>query len=165
MIGIKYLLLLSFLCVSIFTNAQSKHIIKNVYATYTIHIPGNIPVGRNGKALARFDTVNIIYIETPSKEIRWNMAWQNDKTFSIITTMIDSSSLNVGVNKSTNENMVIRTKNGNKLWQLQLVPGEKKLPVHSPSLRGEILLEGIYHNKKITQKIYKQTELISIPSV
>ena len=165
MISIRNLLLISFLCPGIFTYAQSKHIIQNIVATYSVHLPGNIPVDRNGKSMLRQDTVYVIYIETASKEIRWNMAFHNDKSYSIITTLIDSSRINVGTVKSSGENLILRAKSGNKLWQLQLVPGEKKLPGHTHLFRGEILLQGIYHGKKITQKIYKQTELISIPSV
>ena len=164
MISIKNLLLSSFLCLGIFTYAQSKHIIQNIVATYSVHLPGNIPVDRTGKSMLRQDTVYVIYIETASKEIRWSMAFHNDKSYSIITTLIDKY-INVGTIKSSGENMILRAKSGNKLWQLQLVPGEKKLPDHTHLFRGEILLQGIYHGKKITQKFYKQTELISIPSV
>jgi len=150
---------------SLFACAQSKYAVKNIYATYTVHLPGNIPIDKDGNAISTRDTLNVIYIETTSEEIQWKMAWENDKTYPIITTLIATSTLDAGINKMTNEKMILRAAKGNKLWQLRLVPGEKNISAPSKILPGEIILQGIYRGKKITQKITKQIELIAIPSV
>ncbi|MEP6928064.1 MAG: hypothetical protein ABI834_10525 [Ginsengibacter sp.] len=165
MINIKYLLFYSFMCVSLLSCAQSKHLIKNIYATYSVHLPGNVAVDRNGNSISLTDTLSIIYIETASEKIHWFHAWKGAKDYSIITTLITELPFNAGTNKMTNEKIILRSTKGNKLWKLQLVPGEKFFMAPLKILQGEIILQGIYHGKKITQKIFKQIELVSIPSV
>lgn len=164
MSSIRYFLLYSSLSINLFACAQSKPAVKNIYATYTEHLPGNIPVDRNGNTISTRDTLNVIYIETTSEKIQWNIAWKNDKNYSILATLI-TSPFDAGVNKITNKKMILRSAKGNKLWQLQLVPGEKKSSAPFNILPGEIILQGIYHGEKITLKIAKQTELSSMPSV
>lgn len=163
--NIKYFLFYSFLCTGLLACAQSKYGVKNLYATYTVHLPGNVAVDKDGNTIATRDTLNVIYIETSSDEIQWKRAWKDEKTYSILITLITTSSLDVGVNKITNEKMILRAAEGNKLWELRLIPDEKKFAAPSKILPGEIILEGIYRGKKFTQKIGQQTELNSIPSV
>ena len=164
MIRLKYLLFYSFLSTGFLACAQSKYSIKNIYAVYKVHLPGNIALNENGNEIPARDTVNLIYIESPAKDIHWNNAWKNGKTFSILPTLIDSNSYNIGTKKMTNDNMIIHSSNGNKLWQLQLITSDEIIPQPEKLSQGEILLEGIYQGKKILQKIEKQVELNSIPS-
>jgi len=163
--NIKYFLFYSFLCSGLLACAQSKYGVKNLYATYTIHLPGNIAVDKDGNAVSTRDTLNVIYIETSSDEIHWQMAWKDDKTYSILTTLITTSTLDAGIKKMTNKKMILQASKGNKLWELRLIPEEKKFATPTKILPGEIILEGIYRGKKFTQKIGHQTELNSIPSV
>src|SRR5258708_6933390 len=121
MINIKYLLFYSFLTVSLYACAQSKYLIKNIYAVYQVHLPGNVAVDQNGDEIPSRDTINIIYIEASAEKIQWNMAWKNDKNYSIMSRPIDTNYINVGTNKITNENIIIHTSAGNKLRQLQLI--------------------------------------------
>ena len=65
----------------------------------------------------------------------------------------------------TNEKIILQLTGGNKLWKLQLVPEENLLLTPVKTLPGEIILQGMYHGKKITQRIFKQTEIVPIPSV
>ena len=164
MITIRYFFFYSFLSLGFFACAQSKYSIKNIYSIYKVHIPGNIAVDENGKEISSRDTVNLIYIESPTKDIHWDTAWKNDKTYFIISTLIDSSSFDVGTNRLTNENMIIHASAGNKLWQLQMVVSEKKIPSPVNILQNEIVLQGKYNGKRIFQKIKNQVELNSIPS-
>ena len=165
MINIKYLLFYSLLCISLLSCAQSKHLVKNVYATYTVHLPGNIAVDRNGNSISSGDTLNTIYVETTTGQIHWTRAWKDGKDYSVIKTLITESSFDAGINKMTNEKIIMHSTGGNKLWKLQLVPGENFFLAPLKTLRGEIILQGMYHGKKITQKIFKQIEIVSIPSV
>ena len=165
MISIKYLLFYSLLSVSLLSCAQSKHLVKNVYATYTVHLPGNIAVDRNGNSISPGDTLNTIYVETTTGQIRWTRARKNGKDYSVIKTLITESPFDAGTNKMTNEKIILHSTEGNKLWKLQLVPGEIFFIAPLKTLRGEIILQGMYHGKKITQKIFKQIEIVSIPSV
>ena len=160
----KYFLFYSFLSTRLLACAQSKYSIKNIYAVYKVHLPGNIAVTENGTEIPSRDTVNLIYIESPAKDIHWSNAWKNGKTFSILPALIDSNSYDIGTQKMTNENMIIHSSSRNKLWQLRLIASDETIPQPEKLLQDEILLEGIYQGKKILQKIEKQVELNSIPS-
>ena len=164
MIAAKYLLFYSFLCISLWSCAQSTHLVKKVVATYTVHMPGNIAVDRNGNSSSQGDTLNIVYIETASGKIRWTKAWKDRESYAIITTLITGSSFDAGTNKLTDEKIILRVTGKSKLWKLQLVPGEKFLPPLK-ALPAQFILQGIYHGKKITQKIDRQIEMVAIPSV
>ena len=164
MIRLKYFLFYSFLSTGFFACAQSKYSIKNIYAFYKVHLPGNIAVTEHGDEIPSRDTINLVYIESPSKDIHWNNAWKNGKTFTILPTLIDSSSYDVGTKKTTNENMIIHKSAGNRLWQLQLVASDESIPQPEKILQDEILLEGAFHGKKILKKVKNQVELNSIPS-
>jgi hypothetical protein len=164
MIHIKYRVLYSLLCISVLSCAQSKHLVKKVYATYTVHLPGNIMVDKNGNSISRGDTLNVVYVVTLG-QIHWARAWKNGRNYSVIQTLITETPFEAGINKMTNEKIILHSTNGNKLWKLQLVPEEKFFLAPLKTLPGEIILHGIYHGKKIIQKILQQTEIASIPSV
>ncbi len=163
MAKIKCLLFYSLLSISLLSCAQSKYGIKNIYATYRIHLPGNIAVDENGDSLTPPDTVNIVYIEAAS-DIVWSEAWKNGKQYSIIKTLITESPFDAGTNKFTNEKIMLHSTPGNKLWMLQLVATEKNVEVPQGVVPGEILLEGSFNGRKIKRKIMKQTEINSIPT-
>jgi hypothetical protein len=129
-----------------------------------VHLPGNIRVDENGNEITSRDTVNLIYIESPTEDIHWDTAWKNGKTYFILPTLIDTGSFDVGTNKMTNKNIIIHASAGNKLWQLQLILSEKKNLPSVTILQDEILLQGTYNGKRILQKIKNQVELNSIPS-
>lgn len=164
MISLKYILFYSILSTGFFACAQSKYAIKNIYAIYKVHLPGNIRVDENGNEIPSRDTVNLIYIESPTEDIHWDTAWKNGKTYFILPTLIDTGSFDVGTNKMTNKNIIIHASAGNKLWQLQLILSEKKNLPPVTILQNEILLQGTYNGKRILQKIKNQVELNSIPS-
>ena len=75
-------------------------------------MPGNIAVTENGTEIPSRDTVNLIYIESPAKDIHWSNAWKNGKTFSILPALIDSNSYDIGTQKMTNENVNLYAKHG-----------------------------------------------------
>jgi len=160
----KYLLSYSLLTVSLYACAQSKYSIKNIYGVYEVHLPGNIAVDQNGNEISSRDTLNVIYVETSTKQIQWNVAWKNDKTYSILSHLSDTNFIDAGTNTITNEKMIIHASTGNKLWQLRLIPLDSKISSPVKILQDEILLLGSYNGKRILQKIKKQVELNSIPS-
>lgn len=164
MIRLKYFLFYSFLSTGFFACAQSKYSIKNIYAFYKVHLPGNIAVTEHGDEIPSKDTVNLIYFESPYKDIRWINAWKNGKTFTILPTLIDSGSYDIGTRKTTNENIIIHATVGNKLWQLQLIISDGTIPPPLKILQDEILLEGTYHGKKIFRMVKNPVELNSMPS-
>lgn len=164
MIRLKYFLFYSFLSTGYFACAQSKYSIKNIYAFYKVHLPGNIAVDENGNEIPSRDTINFIYIESPSKDIHWKNAWKNGKTFTILPTLIDAISYDVGTIKTTNEKMLVHVTHGNKLWQLQLIASDEIIAPPEKILQDEILLEGVHHGNQILKTIKNPVELNSIPS-
>jgi hypothetical protein len=164
MINMKYLLLFSSLCIALLSCAQAKHLVKDAYATYTVHLPGNIAVDKNGNSISPGgDTLIVIYVAAKG-QIRWTGAWKDGKDYSVIQTLTTGSLFEAGINKTTNEKIILYSTKGNLLWRLQLVPGGTFFPVTLKTLPGEIILRGNYHGKKMTQKISKQTEIVPIPS-
>jgi hypothetical protein len=150
----------------LFVICQTDYGIKKIRAYYEEHMPGNIPVGENGKALRKYPIVtHRIYVETTGKtNIKWVNAWKNSKTFSINTTEITSMPFEVGKKKATEEKIVLNATKGNKLWQLELTDATNiKCPLKANST--EIILQGIYKGKKIYKRIASETELYVIPSV
>src|SRR5664279_702950 len=116
MVTMKYFLFYSFLSVSLLGCAQSKSIITNAYATYTVHLAGNVAVDKEGNTLSARDTLHVIYVEAASGDILWNRAWKNDKAYSVLTRLITTSPLEAGVDKMTNEKVVVQVAKGNKLY-------------------------------------------------
>src|SRR6185312_12800498 len=141
MIRLKHFLFYSFLSTGFFACAQTKYSIKNIHAFYKVHLPGNIAVTENGDEIPSRDTINLVYIESSSKEMYWKNAWKNGKTFTILSTLIDSGSYDIGTKKTTNENMIIHSTAGSKLWQLQLITSDETIPPPEMTLQDEILLE------------------------
>jgi hypothetical protein len=161
---LKYFFLVLLLGYGFFSFAQSKQLIKNVYATYSVHLPGNVAVDENGNAIEARDTVYVIYIESAAK-INWTTAWRNHQNYELVTHMIKSDSFEAGVDKANNEKLILKTSKANKLWELRLVPSENKMEPSTPVLHGEILIQGNYKEKNMLKKISKQIELIATPSV
>jgi hypothetical protein len=160
----KYLFFCILVSISLWSCAQTKKIIKNIYATYEVHLPGNIAIDPNGKEYAPGDTVDFVYIETVSNDIQWQQAWKNNQCYSIIPTRIDSDIFNAGVNKINNRPILLHVDKGNSLWKLRLVLAEK--PLTAPELvgKGKILLKGNYKGKIITDIVSNLIEINTIPS-
>src|SRR6185312_7264778 len=93
LIFLKYIFSYTLLSIGLMACAQSKNAIKNAYGIYEVHLPGNVAVDKNGHEIASRDTINFIYIETSSNEIKWDEAWKNNKAYSIIATLINSDSI------------------------------------------------------------------------
>ncbi len=160
---IKFLFFYVLLGVSLLSCAQSNQVVKNVYATYRVHLPGNIAVDANGNSLTPADTINIIYVESTG-DIDWLHAWKNGKQYSVVKTLVTELPFDAGTDKNTNEKIMLHPAEGNKLWKLQLVSEDKNIDRPAKPSQGEILLEGIFNGKKIRKGITKQTEITSIPS-
>lgn len=158
----KFILFYWLLCFCFCSCAQTKKAITNIYATYTVRMPGNIAVDEKGNTLSKADTLITVYVDG-KEEIKWEQAWQNEKEYSIITNLLPSST-EVGT-QPDNEKLTIQANKGNKLWQLRLIPKENNSLPPVTLIHNQILLIGEYNGKKITRIISKQIELLAIPSV
>jgi hypothetical protein len=156
-----------FLALPLFVLSQTDYGIKKIRGFYEEHMPGNIPVGEDGRPLHKYPIVtHRIYVETtPKTNIKWTNAWKNGKTFSISTTQITQLPFEVGKKKSNQEKIEMKVSKGNKLWQLELNEAETQVKCPLKANSTEIILQGIYKGKKIYKRIASETELYVIPSV
>jgi hypothetical protein len=147
--------------------SQTSYGIKRVYAYYEEHMPGNIPVGEDGKPMKKYPAItHHLFVETtPKTKIDWKTAWKDGKSYSISTTQVTKFPVQLGKKKKDEEEIAINPSKGNKLWQLQLTaePNTTKCPIKIKA--GEIILQGLYNGKKIYKRIDKEIELYVIPSV
>ena len=164
MINLKYIFSYYLLSVALISCAQSKGVVKNIYATYREVLPGNIAVDPNGHEMASRDTINFVYVETSSSDIKWKMAWKNNKAFSIEASLVNTNPFDAGIDNVNNKKIMIRVAPGNKLWQLQLMPLEENLPSPKALSHDIILLKYSNNGKIIWQKIADQRQINSIPS-
>jgi hypothetical protein len=170
MVPVKYLFFCAVLCSSLYSCGQSKKVIaavtpvKKAIAIYAVHLPGNIAMDPNGNSISRQDTLNVIYLETGAGRIQWKEAWKDNKNYSVIATAVAEPLIDAGIDKKTNKKIFLQATGGNTLWKLLLVPEEKFHSAPSKYLSGEIILAGVYHGKKILQKIDAPREINSTPS-
>ncbi|HEV7780656.1 MAG TPA: hypothetical protein VGO58_05290 [Chitinophagaceae bacterium] len=146
--------------------AQGKYGIKKINAFTTERMPGNIPVEMPGEPVHRGpDTLLIIYVETKGNTASWDTAWWNNKSYSINASLVSEETLETGIQKTTGKRITLRKESGNQLWVLYLEPQEKMATPPVRIKKTEILLQGKYGTKRVTQLIRSYTELEPIPSV
>ncbi|MDR0793185.1 MAG: hypothetical protein LBE82_07735 [Chitinophagaceae bacterium] len=142
-------------------NAQAADKIYNIYAYYTIRMPGNIPAMPKGmEARPRVDTINFAYIETaPNAKINWEKAWKNGKSFTLHTQETPSPAEVQNWGRGTVK--IMTSKPGNKLWILSFEQNVNtvELPSGKGIQPGEILLMGKAGKKIIYRTISLQTKI------
>jgi hypothetical protein len=160
-------ILLFIFCIFLCSCAQQKKMIKKVHAFYIENVPGIIQADENGIPLPyKIDTVIVVYVETTSKEITWDSAWNHTKQFKIISQQIDSKNYEAGFIKGTTEKVFITAAPDHLLYQLQLQPINKKKILNQDQVEiEELLLRGKYKNKFFFQKAGKIRELEANPPV
>lgn len=161
------LVTLLFCCLFFSSCAQQKKIIKQVHAYYSEKVPGIIRADENGNPLPfKIDTVIVVYIETTSKAIVWDSAWDNKNQFKIISQLIETNSYEAGYKKGTTEKVVITVDPEHFLYQLYLQPVDIKQSLKQSSVEiKELILKGTFKSKTILQKTGKMQELEGNPSV
>jgi|SRR5665213_1960333 len=164
MINLRYFFSYCLLSVALISCAQSKSVVKNIYATYREVLPGNIAVDPNGHEIASRDTINFVYVETSSSDIKWKMAWKNNRAFSIEASLVNTNPFDAGIDNGKNKKILIHVAVGNKLWQLQLMPLEENIPSPEALSNNIILLKYSNNGKIIWQKTDDQIQINSIPS-
>jgi hypothetical protein len=141
--------------------------IKQVHAFYSEKVPGIIQTDETGNPLpVKIDTVIVVYMETTSKEIVWDTAWDGTKHFKIIPQFIETGFYEAGYKKGTTEKVTIKVPPEHFLYQLYLQPiNNIQLLKPGPVEINKLLLKGRYKNKTILQNTGKMVELDGNPSV
>ncbi len=166
-------MVLFFLSLSLPSVAQSGSVIRKTYAYYFQSIRGNYPSNQNIAVLdgkvdtiqplpARFDTFIVIYAETKSKHILWDMAWQNKQPYHITALPLEQTGFQAGFVKAGSQ-LILKPAKGNFLWQLHLSPtgSIKNTPVKIT--KDKIILKGQYKGKKIEWKTAPLVEIVPMP--
>jgi hypothetical protein len=141
--------------------------IKQVHAFYSEKVPGIIQTDETGNQLpVKIDTVIVVYMETTSKGIVWDSAWNDTKQFRIISQLIETNSYEAGFRKGTTEKVVITVDPAHFLYQLYLQPiNNNQLLKQNPVEINGLFLKGTYKSKTFLQKTGKMVELDENPSV
>lgn len=162
----KFALLSAIVFLSITCFAQN-YGIKKIYAYYEEHMPGNIPVGEDGRPMKKYPiVVHKIFVEATAKtKIDWKNAWKDGKSYNVSAIEITQLPYNVGKEKISQKEVKINISKENKLWELELAQQTKTTSSPLKAKSGEIILGGIFNGKKIYKRINKETELYIPPSV
>ena len=164
MMKLRYLAFYCLASVGLLACAQTKYPVKKIFATYHEVLPGNIAVDASGNEVDSRDTVNYVYVETQSNNIKWTNAWKDNKSYSVIATLVEGDALDVGTNKATGRDIIVTATPGNKLWSLRLLPSEVNLPSPKKIACCQILLRGSYKSKEIFETVSDIVEVARAPS-
>lgn len=170
----KYITSLFLVGVNLFMSCSSagqiKSIVKKTYSFATERQPGNIPVDVNGnEILVEMEPGIQVYVETTNKNITWDSAWFNGKTYLLVMQNVGQQNTDAGRIKMTGKNAVIKIAPGNYLWQLSLFPLETIQPAVKKSVLklgiNSVIISGKYKGIAFLQKAGVPAQLEAIPSM
>ena len=161
----QFLWLATFWLLPLISSAQRRLNTGRTIATYTVHLPGNIPLDRSGNNKPNVDTVFVIFMEISGTPPKWTIARINDHNYSISSILLKTMFYEGGIIHENGQKMIIQVSKGFRLWQLRLMPEESRSLIPLLPASGEIILQGTYHGKNKFKKITRMIELTSIPSV
>lgn len=166
-----------FLClsVSLYSCAQSGRVVSKSYAYFFENRRNNFPkysddeeiFGKKDtiKAIPLppvIDTFIIVYIETKSKMISWDTAWQKDQAFQITALPIAQIPFQAGFVKGGSQ-IVLTPKKGNFLWQLQFSPINSLKNLPRKITKDRIMLNGRNNGRKFSFKTSGLKEIVPLP--
>jgi hypothetical protein len=147
-----------------FSNCTLKYGIKRSYAFSRESVAGTVPVDQDNHPLSSgVSRMHLIYIETAKDAPPpvWQNAWTGKEVYSIQAIEIKEPQLDLGKSKS-GKDIVIKRKEGRRLWQLMLtlVTGRSPGPALSELIqKNAIVLTGTWKDQEITYTISREEEL------
>jgi hypothetical protein len=149
------------ICLSVSSCAQTKNVAVRSTGFFMIPSPGTIMADENGQAIDPVrDTVFTLYVETKNPSVKWETAWKNNRSFSVIPQPL-TTALVVGETKSTGRKISLSPSTGNTLWQLELSDDQQKTRPPQSVSGNEVLLKGVSNKKPFFVKLSSLTELAS----
>ncbi len=119
---------------------------------------GRLPVNLEGMEVTpQPQTFTTVYVETKGARPTWLSATINNQLYNVVASGIKSPEF-IGTNKISNQKVVIQSKPGNQLWQLELEPKNGKV-AKAISSKDKIIIKGKNQNKHFEIKVKKVTEL------
>lgn len=142
--------------------AQVKNTVVKSNAFFMIPMPGTVPVDEQGNEVRpQRDTVYFIYVETKEKDIKWERAWKNGRSFSVIPSALREAKTVITSGLGGNQKIRISPADGNTVWQIELSDDQQKAAAPQPLKAGEILLIGKEKGKAFYVTINTVTEIAS----
>jgi hypothetical protein len=155
----SYLLIGCFVGILIFTScAQPLYSLHRGYAFFKKSTPGNIQVDEKGNEIKPgIDTVRFIFIEWKGKlSPTIDSVQYRNKIFSISVFPVEQSQVEIGQEKISGENIILKPSKGNSLWRLVLMAGEKS---NSAIANDKITLKGKKNGQPFQWVIDKEVEI------
>ena len=166
----SHLLISTILITCLASCAQNKYLSEetqaDVFATFTVQMPGNIPVDAHGNEIEEPRAKKYtVYLETSSAENTWIDAWIGNEHFTLESGIVENFPFNAGTKKSTDQKIMIARKQDNFLWQLKLHPAYDQKTAPEKVSGNVIILQGNKDGKKVTRQINKIIEIEALPAV
>ena len=159
MTKLHLLILLLFFGISLSSCAQTSFI-KKGYAFVAESSPGTEMVDDNGKPVAQPKIVNYTaYVEFTGPAPVWKYAWYKNQFFVLNPTKIIGKKIEIGIDKTTGNKVIIQPAKGNHLWLLELIPAENSVKTEVKPQAGEVILEGTRQKKSFRYRIPKMIAL------
>ncbi len=138
--------------------AQSLHGIQKGYAFFKESIPGNIQVDERGNEVKPgIDTVRFIFIEWKGRVLPpINTVQYKNKNFQVSIFPVEQSQVEVGQEKISGKNIILKPAKGNTLWKLLLTSAVNKNSL-TPSYK--IILKGKKNGQPFQWVIDNEVEI------
>ena len=155
----SFLLFGCFLVILMFTAcAQSQYGMQKGYAFFKKSIPGNIQVDERGNEVKPgIDTVRFIFIEWKGRVLPpINTVQYKNKNFQVSIFPVEQSQVEVGQEKISGKNIILKPAKGNTLWKLLLTSAVNKNSL-TPSYK--IILKGKKNGQPFQWVIDNEVEI------
>ena len=127
---------------------------------FTVPTRGTIAVDDNGRPLdPGRDSVFVLIVETKSNAIKWERAWKDGRSFSLLVSKI-SGKETLGRSRA-GENIEMAPGKGNTLWKIELADDAQKRKAPERMAHHDILVQAKSGNKSFFISIKSITELAS----
>jgi hypothetical protein len=158
-----------FFLVTGFCGCTQKYGIIKSHAYVRETTAGNIPVDQNNNPTTPGVRKNhIIYVETDSSRRpipEWETAWVEGVSYSIEPIAVKNAEVNLGALKNEVQEVVVKAKEGNELWQLMLTKknGIEPDPILKEMIeKNKIVITGHWKGTPFSYKISEEKQLAKV---
>lgn len=110
---------------------------------------------------------HFIYIEMAGDSIPiWDSAMIDNNLYVVHASIVDITPLQIGERKIDKRLVVIKPEAGNRIWRLDFdLVDDKQSKTETSGTRSTVLLKGSLKNRRITYRVIRETELVSLKSL
>lgn len=133
-------------------------VIKRTDAFYIVRLPGTLPVDESSRqSTPQIDTTNFIYVETSLQNIIWQEAIIQGRTYTIVAEKLGKEAIDIGYDKTTQQNIRITPADSNYLWRLTFKPKQSSDIIPNDHL---ILIKAKVEGKSISISGNSRKEIV-----